>query len=799
MSFFRKRKEAKPEPQPAALAAEMADESPWDASEEGQSGEGRNTVAGEVPAINLAAPLNEQWMDDSSDISSLSEEPEASEMQPEKSDSPDYSKEEELLAAIEAMVKPKASKPLSSSAEPVPDGSDIRPAEKADDYLRSDDPPINRKDSAGWLEELPPLPEDVDLQELRSLILGREIKALERIHHHLTDPHDQAESLSGIITEAILLRTSRDNKLTTVLQPTVEQIVRSSVRNNPTDFADNLFPAIGPAIRRSISESIRGMLQDFSKALETTFSFTGLKWWLEGIRTGRKYSEVVLLKTLEYQVEEIYFVHSDTGATLTHLVRDNVKGQDADQVAAMFTVIQQFVNDSFAEGCLSTIEFGELDILLAQAPQAYLACVVRGQAPTQLRADLQAALELMVMECAEELDSFNGDVAPFKKARRFIENLLVARFKDENRSLPFWAKLLPLAVILAMLGGAAWLGHQYYSTIQLEKKVYEIITADGLKPVQVRSRVFGKWNIICFRDELAVRPEKALAAAGLPADRFDITYIPYVSQDYLIMKQRMDKLLTDKPDQIQVSLDPVDHVISISGVAPIGWVLSAYERLRGLPGVIRVDIVKVHDPENDAIAWVDNRNILNISGQASVAWRAAVSERGGALLGLSGINFDRLAEDKNTQELKELRDRINSTVVLFPLNKDQPVPEDQPKLERAVDDIVTLEKLADSMGLSVSLAIYGHADSVGSAKRNYEISQARTKTLAAMLYARGSMVPVLSYGLGADFAEKSEGGETASPKESPNSRKIELRVNISRKPISNMNAIESSLADTTNY
>ena len=38
-------------------------------------------------------------------------------------------------------------------------------------------------------------------------------------------------------------------------------------------------------------------------------------------------------------------------------------------------------------------------------------------------------------------------------------------------------------------------------------------------------------------------------------------------------------------------------------------------------------------------------------------------------------------------------------------------------------------------------------DTVGSDKRNYEISQARTRTIAAMLYARGSSIPIAMYGL----------------------------------------------------
>ncbi len=125
-------------------------------------------------------------------------------------------------------------------------------------------------------------------------------------------------------------------------------------------------------------------------------------------------------------------------------------------------------------------------------------------------------------------------------------------------------------------------------------------------------------------------------------------------------------------------------------------------------------------------------------------------------------------------------DKINKVVIFFPLGKDQPVPEDLPKLNLAVKDLVELEKLADSMGLAVSLIVYDHADPSGSQKHNYELSQSRAKTLAAMLYAQDSRIPISTYGMGADFAaEAGQGQDRASTDRL--SRKIELKVHVNPK------------------
>jgi outer membrane protein OmpA-like peptidoglycan-associated protein len=92
-----------------------------------------------------------------------------------------------------------------------------------------------------------------------------------------------------------------------------------------------------------------------------------------------------------------------------------------------------------------------------------------------------------------------------------------------------------------------------------------------------------------------------------------------------------------------------------------------------------------------------------------------------------------------------------------------------PRLVHAVDMLVTIEHLAETMGLSVSLSIYGHADPTGTDKRNYELSQARARTIAAMLYNRESSMPVYAYGMGADQFLGDSGYDARK-------RKIEMRL-----------------------
>ncbi|MDL2259383.1 OmpA family protein [Deltaproteobacteria bacterium OttesenSCG-928-K17] len=772
---------------------------------------------------------------------------------------PDYSNEDVLLAMVKNYVAP--SQPLPGD-QAENHGGHSAPTEMADDYQANQDTPdaIRAPQFSGGLNvsagsdldsplspqttesdaplknllaDLPPVPDDEELEALRGLIFSREIKAIEAIYGQMADRELRTEAVSQIITEALRRRVLKDNELVGVLKPTVENIVSNSVRNNPKELADNLFPVIGPAIRRSISESIRAMLQDFSRTLEKSFSLTGLKWRMEALRTGKEFSEVVMLKTLEYQIEQVVVIHAETGAPLIHLVNQDAreevkeKAKDTDQVAAMLTVIQQFVSDSFSHGELTTVDFGDRNIFLARAPQLILACVVWGQPPSNLRIDMQTALELMVMDCADDLADFNGDDKPFARAAHHFEALLVSRFKGENQKLSFRAKLLPLTLIAVMICGFGVWAYNKYDISRLEDMVYETASAPGLVPLRVTPSMFGEWEIVCLKDELAINPETNIVANGLPADRFKIRYLPYVSQDREIVERRLVPIFSDKPNDFYYNYDHLSgnltlsgqasltwvlslydrlmavpgveeiiisdladtqnevmlnfdekRQISLSGSAPVTWTLAVYDKLLAMPGISSVDLSGLTDPNNGVTIRVDDHGAVHLKGSASVAWRDNIKERARALSGIREVDLTEVNDDQSTARIRELIDSINSTVIYFPLNKDMPVPADEEKLNEAVRRMVLLENLVAPMDMAVSLTIYGHADATGSEKHNYELSQARAKTIAAKLYAADSNIPISTYGMGSDFALKEQAQKSTVDQAS---RKIELRVRLNRK------------------
>jgi hypothetical protein len=276
-----------------------------------------------------------------------------------------------------------------------------------------------------------------DLADLRSLLLSPEQKDIAELRGRLDDPGIHADEISRVLAEAIVIRASRDNKLAQALLPTIEQTIKDSVRKDPKFLADAIFPIIGIAIRKAISESIRAMLQSLSETLTYALSWRGLQWRFEAFRTGKPFAEVVLLHTLIYRVEQIFLIHRETGLLLQHVAAASAGIKDTDMVSGMLTAIQDFVHDSFSveeNQTLQSLNVGDFTIWIEQGPHTVLAAVISGNPPEEFKRDLNESLEKIEFEQSPVLYSFDGNTAPFEKSRHHLEACLVQAKYGVKRS-----------------------------------------------------------------------------------------------------------------------------------------------------------------------------------------------------------------------------------------------------------------------------------------------------------------------------------------------------------------------------
>jgi len=275
-----------------------------------------------------------------------------------------------------------------------------------------------------------------ELNSLRTLILAPEQLEISELEERMNNPEIRAEELSKVIAEAIVIRAAKDHRLATALLPTIEEVIRDSVKRDPKFLADSIFPIIGPAIRRSIAESLRAMVESMSNTLEYTFSWRGIKWRIESFRTGRPFAEIVLMHTLVYRMEQIFLIHKETGLVLQHATAESIDSKDADMVSAMLTAIQDFVNDSFSakeDSSLQNLNMGELTIWVEQGPRTILASVIRGTPPQELKTVLKEILENIEFEYNSALNNFKGDAAPFEPCKSDLLYCLTQAQKSDDK------------------------------------------------------------------------------------------------------------------------------------------------------------------------------------------------------------------------------------------------------------------------------------------------------------------------------------------------------------------------------
>ena len=568
------------------------------------------------------------------------------------------------------------------------------------------------------------LPEE-EMRRLRSLLLQTEIDKISELEHRLNDQASRAQEISDVLAEAVVMRSSQDNMLNRAFEPIVETSLKASLKKNPTNFINVLFPLIGSTIRRSISESLNSMLGSFSKSLEQSLSLKGIKWRLEAIRSGKSFSEIVMLHTMVYSVDQIFLIHNETGLVLYHVVHDGVTSKDADLVSGMLTAVQDFARDAFNSeddsSSLNSLKMDEYTIYIVRGPLAYLACMVRGTPPGDFPARLNETLELIMAECGDLFDDFNGDSSPFAVSEKYLRDCLVQKFVDEKKPAPVWAKRIAIGVGVCLV---LLLIAQQYHSYKMGKGVDILRNEPGLLVVDVKSSWgFSPWKVVCLQDELARPLSQILGENGYEPDDINIQSIPFVSYEPDVVRQRVIRK-TLPPEEVEVGYR--DGVLFLSGIADMNWILQARQTILATPGVLSVDTSGLYDPRVD--------------------------------------------------ELMELIRSVETAVIRFPTGGDTPIASDQQALNKAVTDLAALERLANKMGLAVNLTIYGHADATGSDSRNYEISQSRARMIASKLFAQQANIPTALYGIGADLAQGDDGKSAAG--DNPDRRKIDLRVRL---------------------
>lgn len=535
--------------------------------------------------------------------------------------------------------------------------------------------------------EAPPREDDEQLyQELRDLILAPEQKALQELHHRVDDPASRTEDVGSVVAEAIQLRRQQggDEALSAALTPTIETAVRESVRKDPGTMADALFPVMGPAIRRSILETLRSFLESFNQVLDQSLSVKGMKWRIEALRTGRSFTEVALLHSLVFRVEQVFLIHKKTGLPLGHVSAQSVAMQDPSLISGMLSAIQDFVRDSFhtpqGQG-INRMNVGDLDVWIEQGPYAILACVIRGIAPRDLRDRMAEVLENIHREYAAQLDAFNGDSSPFAKVNLELSRCLEHRYREESRPRGYGFAYAAAAIMLLLAAG--WIGWRAVQYSRWERLVNAFRAQPGYV-VTSFGREGGKFVVRGLRDPLSTEPAQFVRASDVNPSSGEFHWGGYYSLDDGMVQQRAVTLLAP-PSGAHLAVR--DGVLHVSGDATTKWVREVQTKAPLVPGIRALEFATELQPDQLAIT--------------------------------------------------EARSQIQATVIRFPLASAALAPSERAALKKLAESIQSLQRATRAQNQEISIQVIGHTDSTGAETSNLDLSQRRADRIAWELGQNG--------------------------------------------------------------
>jgi len=431
-------------------------------------------------------------------------------------------------------------------------------------------------------------PPEEALASLKKLLLEDELRRLAEVEHQLQCPTPFQDKVEAVLAPAVKSRHSQGTELQQALEGPIEISIQESVKRDPHKLANALFPIMGPAIRQSIRDTFAKMVEGFNQTLDQSLSPQSIRWRIEAKRTGKPFAEVVLAKTLVYQVEQAFLIHNDTSLLLAHAVNPDIESKDADMVSSMFSAIRDFVQDSFEvsdEDRLETMQVGNMNVIVRQGPAALLAITVRGMSTADLRSMLDETLESVHHSFASPLKDFDGDTSSFADVVPLLEDCLETKrgtmTSDESSKPAYhWWALGIASLLLIATGSWLYMRHHHWSEM--------VKSLDQEPGLSVQQANLGWWHksVSGLRDPLAASPEQIISKFYNP-EKIESSWKAYQSLEDPILEQRMVQI-TNPPGNTTLRIK--SGKLSVEGAAPLEWLEQCKQIARTQAGITETDI-----------------------------------------------------------------------------------------------------------------------------------------------------------------------------------------------------------------
>ncbi len=444
-----------------------------------------------------------------------------------------------------------------------------------------------------------------DYLALRELLLAQDFERMETLAQRLDQLNGLVDRLGDRFADEIDSRDAqgvRASKLASSIGGLMVDSLESVVRQRPEVVVTAVYPVIGPAIRRSLTQALRQLADDADRAVRDVFSIRTLRWRMEAWRIGAPYAQVLLRHTARYRVEHLLWIEPVSGLLRSHVTAKGLPELDADAVAGMFTAINHFVRDSVAGSAQGIVfaQVGESHLAVSHGPEAWLVAFVSGVPSTDFGKRLEALNEslharLLGLKVGEDGAAATGGEADIQLERTHLDALersdLDAGTVSRRRG---WIALVGLLVICALIVSSLLSAFHAWKMGRVEAALG---AAPGLYTLAVDGDRSGRVRVRGLIDSELPDPRSALSAA-FPDLRFDWQLSAYVSLSPASIQRRAVRAL-DLPPRMVAPPEADGRVVVTGKVSFSDW----FRATRAVPpmGVARFDLTGLQYPEQEDI------------------------------------------------------------------------------------------------------------------------------------------------------------------------------------------------------
>jgi hypothetical protein len=246
-----------------------------------------------------------------------------------------------------------------------------------------------------------------------------------------------AQKLEPVLEEKVEIVRNEISKINQLNN--VSALIKKEIRESQPEMIDALYPIMGKLVQKFIKVELEKLNEQINEKIDNNFSWEAVKREFLSL-FGVKQEEMLLAQASQAVIQEFFVIYQNSGILQAHYTKNDVV--DDDMVAGMLTAIKSFVGDAFGnQADLETLDYGNLKMIIYNAPRFYLVAVVAGIVDKNFQTRLQSYMELFYERhlsryTDQELEEKNTN----KTLKKFVEDfpnyhLIAQKLNDYKQNI----------------------------------------------------------------------------------------------------------------------------------------------------------------------------------------------------------------------------------------------------------------------------------------------------------------------------------------------------------------------------